>query len=130
MTAKRRQVIDVPGLVHGANPTPAAVRIGNMVFSSGIFGMDPATGKVDPDPARQVERVFGYMRAIVEGAGGTTADIALVQFRIQGDDVRGLVNEHWLELFPDDASRPARNSVVEELGWGMVIHVMMTAVIA
>jgi 2-iminobutanoate/2-iminopropanoate deaminase len=128
VTASHRQSIEVPGLVHGGAPTPAGARVGNMVFSSGIFGIDPETGKIAPEPARQVELCFGYMRQIVEAAGGTTGDIALVVFRIQGDELRGLVNEQWLAMFPD-GNWPARNTVVEELGWGMAVHVMMTAVL-
>jgi enamine deaminase RidA (YjgF/YER057c/UK114 family) len=126
---KHREVIEVQGLHHGSNPTPPAVRVGNMVFSSGIFGMDPATGTVPDEPALQVEHVFRHMRTIVENAGGGTGDIAFVLFRIRDDAVRGLVNDAWLELFPDDDSRPARNTQVDALGWNQVIHVMMTAVL-
>ena len=128
MTA-HREVIDVPGLHHGKNPTPAAVRVGNMVFSSGIFGMDPASGEVPDDAATQVGHVFSHMRTIVTNAGGSVNDIGFVLFRIADDGVRGLVNDAWLEMFPDDGSRPARNTQVDALGWNQVIHVMMTAVL-
>lgn len=127
---RHREVIHVPGLHHGSNPTPPAVRVGNMVFSSGIFGMDPATSSIPDDAETQVRHVFGHMRTIVENAGGSTDDTAFVLFRISEDAVRGLVNTAWLEMFPDDASRPARNTQVDELGWNQVIHVTMTAVLS
>ncbi|WP_283137977.1 RidA family protein [Rhizohabitans arisaemae] len=126
---RRRQVIDVPGVRHGTAPIPMAVRTGNMVYSSGIHGMDPETGEVPADPARQVELVFRHMRTIVENAGGGTDDIAMVIFNVVGDELRPLVNDEWIKMFPDDDDRPARNTHIMPLGMGMVIHVLMTAVL-
>ena len=125
----RRTIIDVPGVAHGTMPIPMAVKIGNMVYSSGIHGMDPATGTIPQDPAAQVKLVFQHMRTIVENAGGGTGDIAIVIFNIADDSVRPLVNDEWLAMFPDDDDRPARNTHLTQLGMGMKIHVLMTAVL-
>lgn len=110
-------------------PIPMGIRIGNMVYSSGIHGMDPATQTVPDDPARQVALVFQHMGTIVRNAGGSTGDIALVVFHVADDSIRPLVHDQWLAMFPDDDDRPARNTVLTPLGMGMVIHVMMTAVL-
>lgn len=125
----RRVNIEVPGVRHGDMPIPMAVRIDNMVYSSGIHAMDPDTGAIPGDPGRQVELVFRHMRTIVENAGGSTDDIALVIFNIKEDSLRPLVNEEWLRMFADDGDRPARNTYLVDLGFGMVIHVLMTAVL-
>ena len=125
----RRVNIEVPGVRHGDMPIPMAVKIGNMVYSSGIHAMDPDTGVIPDDPRRQVELVFRHMRTIAENAGGSTDDIALVIFNIKEDSLRPLVNEEWLRMFPDDGDRPARNTYLVDLGFGMVIHVLMTAVL-
>lgn len=127
--AGRRRVIDVPGVRHGDLPIPMGIRIGAMVYSSGIHGMDPETQQIPEDPARQVALVFSHMRTIVERAGGTVDDIALVIFNLADDAYRPLVNAEWLAMFPRDGDRPARNTHVTPLGMGMVIHVLMTAVL-
>ncbi|GAA0984885.1 RidA family protein [Acrocarpospora macrocephala] len=127
--AKRRQVIDVPGVRHGTAPIPMGIRIGNMVYSSGVHGMDPESGQVPEDPARQVELVFQHMRTIVENAGGTTDDIAMVIFNLTDDAHRPLVHAEWIKMFPHDDDRPARNTHIMPLGMGMIIHVLMTAVL-
>jgi 2-iminobutanoate/2-iminopropanoate deaminase len=127
--AGRRQVIGVPGVRHGDLPIPMGVRVGNMVYSSGIHGMDPDTQRVPEDPALQVALVFAHMRTIVEGAGGTVDDIALVIFNLADDAYRPLVNAEWLAMFPRDDDRPARNTHLTPLGMGMVVHVLMTAVL-
>ena len=44
-----RKSIEVEGFSHGANPIPAASRVGNIVMTGGISGQDPVTGKVPED---------------------------------------------------------------------------------
>ncbi|MBI3060714.1 MAG: RidA family protein, partial [Deltaproteobacteria bacterium] len=43
--ASKREVVNIPGLAHGA-PIPNGAKIGNMVFSSAISGRDTETGKL------------------------------------------------------------------------------------
>ncbi len=125
----RRENIDVPGVRHGDMPIPMATKIDNMVFSSGIHAMDPETGTIPEDSRRQIELVFQHMQTIVENAGGTTDDIALVIFNLKDNADRPLVNEEWLKMFPNEGDRPARNTYQVDLGFGMKIHVLMTAVL-
>ena len=73
MAGKRRSV-HVEGVEHGA-PIPMGARVGNMLFSSGIMGTDPATGKAPEDLGQQCEFAFAHMKALVENAGGTVEDI-------------------------------------------------------
>lgn len=126
---KRRETISVPGLVHGDLPIPVATKIDNFVFSSGIHPLDTDSGTIPDDPERQVQLVFSHAQTIVETAGGTTDDIALMTFSITDDTMRPLVNVEWIKMFPDPSSRPARNSYKAELGFGMRIHIMMQAIL-
>ena len=43
--AKRRSIV-IEGFAHGAQPIPAASRVGNIVMTGGVHGIDPATGKL------------------------------------------------------------------------------------
>jgi len=43
----KRKSIEIAGFAH-TNPIPAACRVGNMLMTGIITGMDPATGKVAP----------------------------------------------------------------------------------
>lgn len=127
--APHRVVIDVPGVRHGDLPIPMGARIGKLVVSSGIHGMDPDTGTIPDDPASQVALVFRHMRTIVENAGGSIGDIGFVLVRLRDPAHRDLVNAAWVEMFPDPEDRPARNVKVQELGWNMAIHLELTAVL-
>jgi 2-iminobutanoate/2-iminopropanoate deaminase len=124
----RRRVLGVPGIEH-QNPIPQAVAIGGMVFSSAIFGEDPATGEIPPDPARQAELVFGHVRTILEQAGAGPEAIAHLRVFLQDDDDRKHVNHEWLRMFPDENDRPARHTVRTDLRRGMRIQCEFVAVL-
>ncbi len=50
----KRRSIEVEGFGHGDTPIPAASRIGNMIASGGIAGVDLVTGKIGGDLEVQV----------------------------------------------------------------------------
>ena len=124
----KRQSIDIPGIQHGA-PIPMASKVGNLLFSSGIMGRDTETEEMPPDPERQAENVFKNMKAVVEAAGGTTEDIAHVTVFLNDLAHREPVNKYWLEMFPDEHSRPARHAIVTDLRGGMLIQCEIVAVL-
>jgi 2-iminobutanoate/2-iminopropanoate deaminase len=124
----RRRVLGVPGIEH-QNPIPQAVEIGGMVFSSAIFGEDPDTGAIPPDPARQAELVFAHMRTILEQAGTGPEAIAHLRVFLQDDDDRKHVNREWLRMFPDESDRPARHTVRTDLRRGMRVQCEFVAVL-
>ena len=53
-----RRSIEVPGLHHGGVPIPQACVVGNLLTSSGISPLDPATGAVPDSTEEQVELVL------------------------------------------------------------------------
>lgn len=123
-----RQSIDVPDLPLHDQPFPAATRKGNMVFSSAISGRSRETGEVPDDPASQIENAFANLRTIVEAAGATVDDICKVQVFIADRDMRPMVNEHWVKMFPDEASRPVRHSIGGPLPANYIIQLEFVAV--
>jgi enamine deaminase RidA (YjgF/YER057c/UK114 family) len=116
---------DIPGHV---NPIPAATRIGNLLFSSVVGGKDPATQELPADKETQIANVFSTMRAIMREAGGGPGNIGQVSVYVADRDDRSLINPHWLEMFPDESSRPARHTSVKNLPPGCHIQVEFIAV--
>lgn len=106
----RRQSIYLSTFPH-VNPTPAASRIDNMVYSAVIYGRDPENQQVPEDIDRQCAFMFGHVCAIVEAAGGTPDDIIKMTLWMADKSQRSVVNRHWEALFPDADSRPARHTL-------------------
>lgn len=125
----RRKSINIPGFKH-VNPIPNASRIGNLVMSGVITGVDPATGKLPPDIKQQCVNMFGHMRAIVETAGGTLDDVIKITVWLKDPGDRSVLNEEWLKLFPDAGARPARHTLPHLGGGDMLILCDVTAVLA
>ena len=124
----KRQTLEIPGVTHAA-PIPMGVRIGNLLFSSGVPGRDPATGELPDDPARQAELMFENVRALLARAGGGLDDIARVTVYVTDEAYREHLNREWLKAFPDEHDRPARHTQVSELRGGMLIQCELVAVL-
>jgi 2-iminobutanoate/2-iminopropanoate deaminase len=105
----RRKSVTVEGLAH-KHPVPNACRIGNLIISGAIHGVDPATHAMSVDLTAQCANVFANMKAIVEAVGGSTENIIKVTVYLRDRDNRGPLNAEWLRMFPDPATRPARHS--------------------
>jgi 2-iminobutanoate/2-iminopropanoate deaminase len=125
----RRISYELPGIRHD-NPLPAASRIGPFLVSSGVAGKDPATGKVAEGIEAQCGHMFANVRKILELAGGTPEDVLKVTVWLKDRSNRAAVNRHWLEMFPDEHSRPARHTLASpDLGEPMLVQCEFMAVL-
>jgi 2-iminobutanoate/2-iminopropanoate deaminase len=124
----RRQTLEVPGVTHSA-PIPMGVRIGDLVFSSGVAGKDPADDSLPPDPARQAELMFENVRTLLAQAGATLDDVARFTVYVRDDAYREHVNREWVRAFPDEHDRPARHTLRFDLPRGMLVQCELIAVL-
>jgi enamine deaminase RidA (YjgF/YER057c/UK114 family) len=106
-----RRSIEVEGFSHGAQPIPAASRVGPLVMTGGVYGLDSDTGKLPEDVAEQARLMFRNLTRILKAAGGDLTDIARMTVYVKVPEARAAVNVEWLKAFPDPASRPARHTL-------------------
>lgn len=124
----RRRAIDIEGFKHGDQPIPAACRVGNLIVSGGVHGLDPATGKIAEDPKQQCKLMFQHIGSIMKAAGASTDDIVKITVYMKDMAVRDLVNTEWLAMFPDAATRPARHTIQNpHLAGAMVVQCVVEA---
>jgi enamine deaminase RidA (YjgF/YER057c/UK114 family) len=107
----RRKSIEVSGLHHGQAAIPQASLVGPLLISSGINGIDADTGNLPDTVDEQIALIFTNIEKIMEAAGGTTADIAKCTFFVRDRAARSAIDPHWLQMFPDEASRSARHTL-------------------
>ena len=124
-----RRSIEVPGLHHAGLPIPMASVVGNLLVSGGISPLDPETGTVPPDVEEQVELVFANVRRVLDAAGGRPEDVAKCTVFVRDKGIRPVVDKHWLVMFPDPASRPARHTLSIELTRSLHIQLEITALL-
>lgn len=124
-----RQRIKAADISEHTNPFPAAIRAGNLVFSSAIGGDDAETHELPPDKETQIANVFRTIRNIMREAGGSPANIVKVSVYLGDRDDRKLVNPHWIEMFPDEDDRPVRHTSLAAMPPGRHIQIEFIAVL-
>ena len=117
-----RESFEIAPVKHNA-PIPMVTRTGNMVFTSGVMGADPATGQIPESLEQQAENCFINLEAALAKAGARPSDVAKMTVFIKSNNNRQIVNPPWLKMFPDERSRPARHqTVVETLNFDIQIE--------
>lgn len=125
----KRQSIYIPTFAH-KNPIPAACRFGALVESGSVLGTDPSSGKLATSIEDQCEFMLQNLKAIVEAAGGTAENVVKVTVYMKDPTQRVHLNKPWVEMFPDEMSRPARHVIRNvELDNGRQIECVFTAFI-
>jgi 2-iminobutanoate/2-iminopropanoate deaminase len=126
-SARRKRSIEVEGVTHGTVPMPRGARVGNMIFSSGISGKDPATDKVPEDGPTQAKFMFQHLRTLLANGGATLEDVAHVTVFVKNNEQRPAINEEWVKCFPDPHDRPARHTQVADLQGGVLMQIEIIA---
>ena len=126
---RRPRSIEVEGVTHGAAPIPMGARVGNMLFSSGLMGKDPATDKLPADGPTQAKFLFQNLRTLLRNGGATLDDVAHVTAFVKDNGQREALNAEWLACFPDPHDRPARHTQVADLQGGMLMQLEIVAVV-
>lgn len=124
-----RQRIKAANIPEHKNPFPAAVRLGNLLFSSAIGGDDPQTHELPGDKRTQIANAFQNIRNVMAAAGGSPANIGKVTIYLADRADRELVNPHWLEMFPDEDDRPVRHTAAAAMPPGRHIQIELIAVL-
>ncbi len=125
----RRQTIHIPGVAHNA-PIPFGARVDNVVYSSGIQGINADNGELSEDVYEQARQCFRNLRTFLEHAGATTDDVVRITCYLQDLADRPALNGPWLEMFPDEDDRPARHtSQYNPPPGGMKVQIEVIAVV-
>ena len=103
-------------------PYSQAVRIGDLVFTSGQPGIDPATDQVAGDTFEaQARQAFANLRAVLEDAGSRMDLVAKVTCYVTDAGAFGVLNALFGEFFPH--SPPVRSTPVIALPRGLLFSI-------
>lgn len=124
-----RRSIHPPGLPKHKNPIPAASILRGVFVSSAISGLDPETDQYPLDKEQQIALAFSHFEKILAAGGASADDVIKLDLNFVDKTDRALVNPHWLRLFPDENSRPARHSHIAELPKDCIFQITFMAVV-
>jgi reactive intermediate/imine deaminase len=105
-----REEIRVPGQAEPISHYTDAVRVGDLLFVSGVLAVDDQGRLVgDDDVVAQARQVFVNMGAVLTAAGASFADVAKVTIFLTDIDDRPQINPVRQEVFGE--ARPASTLV-------------------
>jgi 2-iminobutanoate/2-iminopropanoate deaminase len=125
----QRTAIATPQAPAAIGPYSQAVRVGNLVFTSGQIPLDPATGQlVTGDLTAETRRVLDNLAAVLAAAGASFDDVAKTTIFLTDLADFAAVNALYAERF--GGPPPARSTVqVARLPRDARVEIEMIAVV-
>ena len=122
-----KQVISTPKAPAAIGPYSQAIRIGNLVFTSGQIPINPATGSfVEGGIKEQTRQSLSNVRAILEEAGLTMANVIKTTVFLADMADFADMNAVYAEFFTEPF--PARSAVaVKTLPKGALVEIEVIA---
>ena len=106
----KREEFTVAGMAPPISHYCDAVRFGDLLFISGIVGVDERARVVgEGDAARQTRQIFENMKKVLDAAGASFADVLKVTVFLTDIDDRARINPVRQEFF--GTARPASTLV-------------------
>jgi 2-iminobutanoate/2-iminopropanoate deaminase len=114
-------------LERGQEPV-VATRIGNMIYTSGVPGIDMKSGELAVGPERQFALAFENLVKLLESAGAGPDSVGLLTVWIPDRTNRAYINKDWLRLYPG-LNRPARKTNQAPFPNGIEVQLMAACVL-
>lgn len=116
-----KTIIATPNAPAAIGTYSQAVKVGDTVYLSGQIGLDPATMQLEADIDAQIHRTFANLKAVIEAAGGSFADIVKLNVFLTDLANFAKVNEAMSQYFVQPY--PARAAIgVKELPRGALVE--------
>jgi len=105
-----KSIIHTPNAPRAIGPYSQAVRYGDLLFVSGMLGMDPKTGELaGPDVEAQAVRVLENLEAVIDAAGMNLENVLKSTVFLKDMDDFAKFNEIYGRYFKE--APPARETV-------------------
>lgn len=108
----KKQAIQTDNAPTPTGPFNQAIRIGNMVFTSGQAGRNRETGQMG-DITDQARRCISNLAAVLEAAGSSLADVCKATVYLKDAADWKAFNDVYIEMMPKPL--PARTSAIVTL---------------
>lgn len=126
---KFKKVIATNDAPAAIGPYSQAIKVGNIIFTSGQIPIDPQSGQVvEGGVAAQVARVMANLQAVLAAAGASLDDVVKTTLYIKDMNDFGTINEVYGRYFTKEP--PARSCVeVARLPKDVLVEIEAVAVV-
>ena len=105
-----KEIISTSNAPGAIGPYSQAVKVGNMIYTSGQLPLDPETGKlVTDDIKKAAKRSLLNLKAVLEAAGSSLDNVVKAVVFVKNLDDFAAINEVYAEFFT--SNQPARSCV-------------------
>ncbi|MGA8532047.1 MAG: RidA family protein [Acidobacteriaceae bacterium] len=113
MNDLRKSAVSTPNAPAAIGPYSQAVRLANLVYTSGQVALDPASGQIVPGGiSEQTTRVLENLKAVLAAAGSDLAHaVKTIVFLKDMNDFAAMNAVYAKYLAPEGAVAPARSTV-------------------
>lgn len=104
-----KKIISTDKAPAAIGPYSQAIEVGNMIFTSGVIPVNPATGEIPEGIEKQADQAIGNLAALIQEAGSDIDHVIKTTVFIKNMDDFAKVNEVYSKYFTKDC--PARSCV-------------------
>ncbi|MCB2309155.1 RidA family protein [Clostridium estertheticum] len=123
-----KQIISTTNAPGAVGPYSQAVRVGNLLFTSGQIPLDPVTGElVNDDIKKATERSLENIKAVLEEAGTSLDKVVKTTVFLKNMSDFPSVNEAYAKFFLKNM--PARSCVEVKLPKDALVEIEVIALV-
>jgi 2-iminobutanoate/2-iminopropanoate deaminase len=124
-----KTIINAESAPKAVGPYSHAARAGDLLFTSGQLGIDPATGKLVEGVEAQTVQALANLRAVLEAGGAAPRDVVKCTVFVADMNDFAKINAIYAQVFAE--SPPARSLVqVAKLPLGAEVEIEAVAALA
>ncbi len=131
--SEARTIISTNEAPLAIGPYSQAVRVGNLLFTSGQIALDPETQQVVPGGiTEQSQRVLLNLKAILEAAGSSLAQVVKATVFLKDFNDFAAMNSVYAEHLASPGTEPPARTTVEvsRLPKDVLIEIDLVALVA
>ena len=104
-----KEVVKTDKAPAAIGPYSQAIKTKDLLFTSGVIPVDPATGNIPEGSAAQADQVFSNLKNLIEASGSSMDKVVKTTVFIKEMDDFGAINEVYAKYFPEPF--PSRSCV-------------------
>jgi putative endoribonuclease L-PSP len=97
----KKEIISTDKAPAAIGPYVQATKLGEMLFTSGVIPVNPATGEIPSTVEEQARQAFSSLKALVEASGSSIEKVVKTTLFIKNMDDFAKINAIYAEIFAE-----------------------------